>query len=75
MKLREKRRVDGKIKKVYDTAQTPYQRVLASKDVSEEAKQKPQELYPTLNPVKLRDAIEKGLDTLWEMRTFRGRPK
>jgi hypothetical protein len=75
MKLKEKIRVDGKVKKVYDTAQTPYQRLLASPDVSEEAKQKLRELYPTLNPVKLRNAIEKHLDKLWDMRAIRGSPE
>jgi len=73
MKLKEKIRVDGKVKKVYDVAQTPYQRVLASPDVSEEAKQKLSEIYPTLNPVKLLDAIEKQLERLWQMHAIRSR--
>jgi CRISPR/Cas system-associated protein endoribonuclease Cas2 len=75
MKLKEKTRVDGKVKKVYDTAQTPYQRVLASPDVSEEAKQKLQEIYPTLNPVKLLDTIEKQLERLWQLHAIRSRPE
>lgn len=75
MKLKEKIRVDGKVKKVYDTAQTPYQRVLASPDVSAEIKQKLQELYLTLNPVKLHDTIQKQLDRLWQMHAIRSRPE
>ena len=75
MKLKEKIRVDAKVKKVYDTAQTPYQRVLASPDVSEEAKQNLREIYLTLNPVKLRDAIEKHLDKLRDLRAIRSRPE
>ena len=75
MKLKEKIRVDAKVKKVYDTAQTPYQRVLASPDVREEAKQKLREIYPTLNPVKLHDAIEKHLDKLWNLHAIRSRPE
>jgi hypothetical protein len=73
MKLKEKIRVDGKVKKVYDVAQTPYQRVLASPDVSEEAKQKLRELYPTLNPVKLLASIEMRLDKLWQMHAIRSK--
>ena len=75
MKLKEKIRVDGKVKKVYDVAQTPYQRVLASPDVSMEAKQKLRALYPTLNPVKLLDAIEKQLERLWQQHGVRSRPE
>jgi len=75
MKLKEKIRVDGKVKKVYDVAQTPYQRVLASPDVSEEDKQKLRVLYPTLNPVKLLDAIERQLEKLWRIYATRSRPE
>jgi len=75
MKLKEKIRVDGKVKKVYDVAQTPYQRLLASSDVSEEAKQKLRALYPTLNPVKLLASIETQLDKLWQMHAMRLRPE
>jgi len=60
---------------VYDTAQTPCQRVLASPDVSEEAKQKLREIYPTLNPVKLLDTIEKQLERLWQLHAIRSRPE
>ena len=74
-KLKEKIPGDGKVKKVYDTAQTPYQRVLASPDVSAENKQKLQELYLTLNPVKLHDIFQKQLDRLWQMHAIRSRPE
>lgn len=74
MKLKEKTRVDGKVKKVYDTAQTPCQRVLASPDVSEEDKRKLRELYRTLNPVKLYDRIQQQLDKLWKMHAIWSRP-
>ncbi len=60
----ERIRVDGKVQKVYDVAQTPYQRVLASPDVSEEGKPKLRELYPTLNPEKLLESIETQLRKL-----------
>jgi hypothetical protein len=73
MKLKEKIRVDGKVKKVYDTAQTPYQRVLASPDVSADDKQKLQQMYATLNPVKLHNSIQTHLDHIWQMHAVRQR--
>lgn len=75
MKLKETMRVDGKVKKVYDVAQTPYQRVLASPDIKEEDKQRLRTLYPTLNPVQLLDAIETQLDKLWQTHATRTRPE
>ena len=66
MKLVSKERVDGKVRKVYDTAQTPYQRVLASPDVSDENKDRLRALYLTLNPVTLHRTIEQQLRHIWE---------
>ena len=71
MKLIGKTLVDGKDKKVYDTAQTPYQRVLASPEVKQEAKDSLTALYQTLNPVTLYDKIQKQLDRIWTMRATR----
>lgn len=67
MKLIERTRVDGKTKKVYDKAQTPYQRVLASPDVSQENKDKLTALYQTLDPVALYNKIQKQLERIWRM--------
>jgi Integrase core domain. len=75
MKLKEKTRVDGKVKKLYDTAQTPFQRVLASTTVSDDIKQKLRELYVTLNPVKLLADIQANLDHLWQIHATRQRPE
>jgi hypothetical protein len=66
LKLKEKVRVDGKVKKVYDEAQTPYQRVLTWPDVSQEAKDRLTQLYGILDPVVLHEAIERRLHELWE---------
>jgi hypothetical protein len=74
MKLVAKTRVDGKVRKVYDTAQTPYQRVLASPDVTQENKDTLQALYPTLNPVVLYGKIQKQLDHIWTVHTVRDMP-
>jgi hypothetical protein len=67
LKLVEKRRVGSKVIKKYDTARTPYQRVLESPDVSQQDKERLRQLYPTLNPVALRHRIDANLDKLWRL--------
>jgi hypothetical protein len=70
-KLKEKARVDGKVKKVYDAAQTPYQRVLASPHVSQENKDRLTRLYGTLDPVALQRSIERHTHDIWERHRVR----
>ena len=67
MKLIEKRRVGSKLRKKYDTAQTPYQRVLASPDVDQATRDQLCQLYLSLNPVALRTRIEASLEKLWAL--------
>jgi hypothetical protein len=57
MKLKEKTRVGSKVKRTYDEPQTPYARVLASPDVSEEHKAELRETYDMLDLVDLRRQI------------------
>jgi len=64
-KLIVKERVGAKVRKKYDQAKTPYQRVLASLDVSEEAKVMLRDVYMGLKPVKLRRRMEENLRELW----------
>lgn len=71
MKLKEKTRVDGKVKKVYDVAQTPYQRVLASPSVTQADKEKLAQLYLTLNPVTLYATIQKQRRHIWDVHALR----
>ncbi len=52
------------VKKRYDPARTPYQRVLAAPEVAEEAKATLRETYWTLNPVSLRQQIDEHLDRI-----------
>lgn len=66
-KLLEKKRVGSKVRKRYDVAQTPYQRVLASPEVDEVDRERLRELYRTLNPVALRRRIEANLAKLWRL--------
>jgi hypothetical protein len=57
MKLKEKTRQGSKVKRVYDKPQTPYARVLASPDVSEEHKAELRQTYDLLDLVDLRRQI------------------
>jgi hypothetical protein len=55
--------VDGKqaskpYKRIYDTPQTPYARVLAREDISQEIKDSLTKQYESLNPKVLRDTIQ-----------------
>ena len=54
MKLIDKVRTGAKVKKVYDTPKTPWQRLTDSGTLSPDFQQKIQQHYLTLNPAKLR---------------------
>jgi hypothetical protein len=67
-KLVSKERVAGKVRKRYDEAQTPYQRLLASKVLPEDKVESLRRRYEWLNPVRLRAEIEAELEKLWNLR-------
>jgi hypothetical protein len=67
VKLTEKKLVDGKVIKRYDQPKTPYQRVLESPYVSASVKRSLKEQFETLNPFRLRKAIEDKLDTIFRI--------
>lgn len=52
------KQTNGKWKYEYDTPATPYQRVLANKDIPESVKIKLKEEYETLNPIQLLGKIK-----------------
>ena len=60
-KLLRKERVGSKIKRTYDTAKTPYQRVMENKDVPVAVKEKLTRLYESLNPFELKRRIDRKL--------------
>jgi hypothetical protein len=68
MKLLSKTRHGAKVYKVYDTAQTPYQRVLKSKVLSEVKRAELHTTYSHLNPVRLLKQINDNLELLWRLR-------
>ena len=59
MKLEAKERSGSRVKKRYDKAQTPYQRVLASPQVSKADQLRLKEKYATLNPAALKRKIDR----------------
>jgi hypothetical protein len=67
MKLVSKERVGAKVKKRYDAATTPYQRVLDSPQVTAEVKEALRQQYLTLNPVALLRQIHRTQATLWQL--------
>lgn len=61
LKLKEKIRVGSKYKRKYDTAQTPYQRVLECPEIPQEKKDELKALYETLDPVQLKKEIDRKI--------------
>jgi hypothetical protein len=67
LKLIAREPVDKKVIKRYDTAATPFQRVLASKAIPFETKARLTNLYVQLNPVQLRTTIDQNVAKLWKI--------
>lgn len=57
MKLLQKERIGVKVKKKYDQAKTPCERVLLSEDVPKEGKKRLAAEYAKLNPAELKRKI------------------
>jgi hypothetical protein len=71
MHLVEKTRQGAKVRRRYDTARTPFRRILASPDVPDEAKRSLSEVYERLNPVQLKREIARCQRRLLELATRR----
>jgi len=67
MKLMSKTRHGAKVHKVYETAQTPYQRLLKSSVLTEAKQQELAAMYYGLNPVSLLKQINENLECLWKL--------
>lgn len=59
MKLKGKERVGSRVRKKYDTAKTPYQRLITLCVLTEEQSCRLQNLYESLNPMQLKREINK----------------
>lgn len=64
LKLTSKELKEKRIIKHYDTAATPYQRVLASNEIPFEVKARLTNIYVRLNPVTLRNSIDQKVHQL-----------
>lgn len=67
LKLVGKERQGAKVRKRYDVARTPYQRVLAYGIADPGKAARLAELYRSLNPVRLRAQVEAALEELWPL--------
>jgi hypothetical protein len=67
MVLVAKERQGARVKKTYDAAKTPYQRVLEAPDIPEEVKTRLRGFYAHLNPLRLLRQIEAAQRTLWQL--------
>ena len=64
MKLKSKERIGGRIKRKYGTPLTPYQRLIESRQLSEEEEQRLHQTYLSLNPAALKRAIDAHVNRL-----------
>src|SRR6266436_934486 len=63
--LSKKELVGDKVRRTWDEAQTPYQRLLATGVLSREPRERLQALYEQTNPLTLRHEIYQRLTELW----------
>ena len=66
MHLAEKIVEGDKVRRKWDEAQTPYQRLLATAVLSQEQQERLQTLYEQTNPLLLREEIYTSLTVLWD---------
>lgn len=66
MKLVEKKRVNGKVHRKYDTPATPYERIMASDRVDDATKRELTLVYESLNPAQLKRDIDRKLHALYK---------
>ncbi|MDI6729720.1 MAG: hypothetical protein QMD44_12465 [Thermodesulfovibrionales bacterium] len=69
MKLKEKTRIGSRVIKKYDTAKTPYRRVIESSYIPKETKDALIKQYEILNPAELKREITKLQNRLLKLST------
>ena len=75
VKLVKKVRVGSKVRRVYDAAQTPLQRVLAGAQAKPERVAELKKLCPSLEPFQLGKLIDEKLQPIYDMANRRLSPK
>jgi hypothetical protein len=66
VKLIDKTRVGSKVRKIYDQPMSPYQRLLASPNLSDAVKAELKQRYESYNPVLLQQEVHRAVDALME---------
>ena len=66
MKLQRKQREGGKVRRTYDTARTPYQRLRGIGPLTAEKSDRLERIYQALDPVHLLSQIRLLQDALWQ---------
>lgn len=64
--LTDKQFVEGKLRRTWDEAKTPFERLKATGQLSAEQQGRLHQLYESTNPLQLREAIYQRLATLWQ---------
>ncbi len=67
LKLVSKEREGAKVRKYYDKAKTPYERLCESGTLEPAQAEAMDKLYRSLNPVQLRKEIDQALNKLWTL--------
>jgi hypothetical protein len=65
--LASKEVIDGRLQRQWDKATTPYERVLATGVLHDQAAERLAHLHATTNPRQLRRTIHEAIPQLWEM--------
>ena len=73
MKLRTKTRAGSRVRRMYDRAQTPFQRVLASGVLDAASQRRLHAVYRALDPVRLLRQLEALQEALWRHAVFGSR--
>ncbi len=67
--LCEKQVIGDTVRRKWDAAKTPYERLLASGVLSSEQQARLQQLYEHTNPLQLREALYRQLEAIWQSAT------
>lgn len=65
MKLKKKERIDGRLRRKYEEAKTPYQRLLESGQLSDVQQNALKRVYRSLDPVQIKKNMDRKLDSLY----------
>ncbi len=71
VKLVKKIRIGSKLKRVYDSPKTPFQRLCACKEVDRKKLTQLKNLFVSIDPFELSKTIDKKLNRIYQMRTRR----